>query len=456
MHPCHPRLPVATAFVVLLVLACSDAGTEPTPVSAIVMISDGCGYNQIAATNLFMTGEPVAQPYERFPVVLAMQTSPAGKKGYDPAAAWTDFDYVRRHATDSAAAATAMATGTKTENGALGVDPEGNPLTNVLEVAESLGKATGVVTTVQFSHATPAGFVVHSKSRNDYEEIARQMLERSAVDVIMGCGHPWYDDDGRRTDRPQGYRYVGGEEMWQALVAGQAGLTVDADHDGALDDPWRLIEDRADFLALATEPSGGRVLGLARAHSTLQCRRSGPAAAAPFATPFNPGVPTLAEMTRAALAILGSDPDGFVLMVEGGAVDWACHENRADRLIEEEHDFAQAVQAALAWVDEHGRAAHTLIVITGDHETGYLTRAATGTDDTPWAHEPLVSRGQGQVPGLQWNSGSHTNSLVPLFARGPMAEQFLDRIAGVDPHRGPFVDNTAVAQVVLACLRAAP
>jgi len=60
------------------------------------------------------------------------------------------------------------------------------------------------------------------------------------------------------------------------------------------------------------------------------------------------------------------------------------------------------------------------------------------------------------VPGLQWNSGSHTNSLVPLFARGPMAEQFLDRIAGVDPHRGPFVDNTAVAQVVLACLRAAP
>jgi alkaline phosphatase len=131
---------------------------KPAAKNVIVMISDGCGYNQVNAASLYQYGRTGVQEYEKFPFKFAMSTYSVGS--YDPDLAWNSFDYVKSGPTDSAAAATAMSAGVKTYDAAIGVDVEKNRLKHIAERAEELGKATGVVTTVEFSHATPAGFVL--------------------------------------------------------------------------------------------------------------------------------------------------------------------------------------------------------------------------------------------------------------------------------------------------------
>jgi len=179
-----------------------------------------------------------------------------------------------------------------------------------LAFAEDRGKATGVVSSVQFSHATPAAFVAHNVNRNNCEKIAREMIYDSAVDVIMGAGHPWFDADG--TKRPEGspntFKYVGGETAWEDLVAGTAG--GDADGDGIYDS-WTLIQERAQFQALITGPTPKRVIGVPQVYQTLQQQRSGDRFEDPYVEPLIDTVPTLEEMTMAALNILDDDPDGL-------------------------------------------------------------------------------------------------------------------------------------------------
>ncbi|MGE5531529.1 MAG: alkaline phosphatase, partial [Bacteroidota bacterium] len=160
----------------------------------IVMIADGCGFNQVEAAAIYRFGKPEGWCYQQFPVKLAISTFPSGS-GYDPALIWGDFLCVKKGVTDSAAAATALATGVKTYNGAIGVSPDKQPVENVLERAEKRGMATGVVTTVPFSHATPAGFLAHNEGRGNYCDIAQCMAD-SAADVVMGAGHPDYGNAG--------------------------------------------------------------------------------------------------------------------------------------------------------------------------------------------------------------------------------------------------------------------
>ncbi|MGD9495370.1 MAG: alkaline phosphatase [Armatimonadota bacterium] len=418
--------------------------------NVILLIADGCGFNHLQAANLYEHGDPEGPLYAAFPLRLAMATFMADG-GYDPALAWAEFDYVRQGATDSAAAATAMACGVKTYAGAIGVDRNGQPVTNVVERAERLGKATGVVTSVPLSHATPAGFVAHTASRSSYEAIAGQMIHESALEVIMGAGHPEYDNNGRRKEGEPDYRYVGGEQTWAALCAGTAG--GDADGDG-VPDPWTLVESVEDFRALQEGDAPARVIGVARVADTLQQRRDADPdseedeKAAPFAVRLNEGVPTLAEMTRGALNVLDGDPDGLFLMIEGGAVDWAAHANQSGRVIEEQVDFNRAVQAVVEWVEAGDGWGDTLVVVTADHETGYLTGPGS---DPAW--QPLVGGGAGVAPQMEWHSAGHTNSLVPLFARGGRASDFRARILGHDPVRGPYLDNTTIAAVIIAALR---
>jgi len=153
-------------------------------------------------------------------------------------------------------------------------------------------------------------------------------------------------------------------------------------------------------------------------------------------------------MAMAAFNVLDNDPDGFCVMIEGGAVDWAAHSNLSGRVIEEEIDFSCAVEAVIKWVETHSNWSETLLIVTGDHETGYLTGPGS---DPEW--KPLVNNGQGKMPGMEWHSGSHTNSLIPLFARGAGADQFSQLIVQRDPVRGPYVDNTSVAKVVFEALK---
>lgn len=426
--------------------AAVSAEDQPRAKNVILMISDGMGFNHCRAASLFLYGEPAGQPYHAFPVRAAMSTFAAGGQ-YDPQAFWASFDAPRQGPTDSAAASTAMATGSKTYRGALGEDVERRPLRNLVETAEANGRATGLVTTVPISHATPAGFAVHNPTRKNYEEIARDMLTESGLEVLMGGGHPWYDDSGTRRQEPASFRYVGGESTWQSLLQGALGNDCDGDGDA---DPWTLVEDRASFRKLADGATPKRVLGVARVARTLQQKRDGAAGQA-FAQPLIASVPTLAEMTRGALNVLDNDPDGFFLMVEGGAVDWASHANQSGRMIEEQIDFDHAVAAVIAWVETHGSWRDTLLIVTADHECGFLNGAGPANQ---W--NAVTGKGLLQQPDLQWHAGGHTNALVPLFARGAGAARLRDYfLPEADPVRGPYLDNTALAKVT-GTLLAAP
>jgi alkaline phosphatase len=412
---------------------------KPAAKNVIVMISDGWGFNHLQALSYYEYGKDARQIYNRFPFQTAISTY-SYYCDYDPAMAWSDFDYVKSCYTDSAAAATAMATGVKTYDAAIGVDIDEQPVMNVLEMAEAKGKATGVVTSVEWTHATPAGFVAHNVSRNNYAEIGMEIVNDSAADVVMGAGHPCFDADGVYNECTNTYQYVGGQPTWDALVAGTAG--GDANGDGT-PDPWVLIQSRAEFQALMSGPTPARVLGTAQVYQTLQQGRSGDGFADPYVVPLIQTVPTLEEMTVAALNILDNDPDGFFLMVEGGAVDWGSHANQSGRMLEEALDFERTVEAVNRWVQKNSNWGETLLIVTGDHETGYLN--GPGSDPT-W--EPIVNNGAGNLPGMEWHSGSHTNSLMVLSAKGDAARMFNGLDTGFDPVHGRYADNTDVANVV--------
>jgi alkaline phosphatase len=417
---------------------------SPNPKNIIVMIGDGMGYNQSLAASYYHYGAGGMQIYNDFPYQIAVSTYSADGWGYDPSQAWSDFQYVKTRYTDSAAAATAMATGVKTYDAGIGVDVNGNPVGNIFESAEAAGKSTGVVTTVVISHATPAGFVAHNLSRDNYVAIANEMIFDSDTDVIMGTGNPWFDNNGQPRATPNTYNYVGGQATWDALVAGT--VSSDRDNDG-VDEVAILIQEESQFEALMTGPTPEFVIGVAQVYTTLQQSRSGDAMADPYVVPLNGNFPTLTEMSLAAINILDNNPNGFALMIEGGAIDWAAHANQPGRMIEEQIDFDQAVEAVVSWVETNSNWADSLLIVTGDHETGYLW----GPDSNPtW--EPLINNGLGVLPGMQFNSPNHTNSLVPIYAMGDDVYLFNNLLVGWDPVRGDYLDNTSVARVIFKVL----
>jgi alkaline phosphatase len=446
-------LPVLCLFIVFgCCLTCRKKAE--TPINVILFISDGCGYSQVDAASLFQYGRTGKQIYEKFPIRFAMSTYPANGIVYDPEKAWASFDYVKRGATDSAASATAMATGVKTYNGAINVDMQKKPLKTFFETAEERGKSTGIVSSVHFSHATGACFAAHNARRSNYVEIAREMILHSAVDVIMGCGHPRYSRQGKLMKSSR-YRFVGGRDSWNSLLEGTAG--GDADNDGK-PDPWTMIQTREEFQTLASGPTPKRVLGLPQVYQTLQQQRGGDREAAPFEVPFIETVPTLTEMILAALNVLDNNPEGFYLMVEGGAVDWASHDHQSGRVIEEQIDFNRAIEAAVKWIEKHSNWNNTLIIVTGDHETGYLTGPGSGEMDPAGGADPLdtwkplENRGKNVQPGMEWHVGGHTNSLIPFFAKGADSQNFKAYADEKDPIRGLYLDNTEIAQVIFSFL----
>jgi len=422
------------------------------PKNIILMVGDGMGFHQMEAASLYAYGEPKGQPYWDYQV-LATTTFSADGKGYDPQKAADDFKYVLKDATDSAAGATTLSSGEKTSNKAIGVDVEGNPLRHLYEDAEAMGKATGILSTVYISHATPAAFTTHHNTRNDVDVLAEDMIRNSSVDVLMGTGHPWFNDNGDPVggagDDPfktsGDYKRIGGEQVWRDVKAGTVG--ADADGDGQAD-PWTLVDTLAGFEALTSGETPKRVLGIAPVGATLQGNRDGDKEAAPSVVPATPTVPSLATMVTGALNILSKDEDGFFMMAEGGAIDWGGHANVIGRMIEEQRDFDKAIEAVAAWVESNSSWDDTLLIITADHETGYLL----GPDpDGKW--KPLMNKGKGEVPGYSWNTGGHTNQPVPCIAKGAGAEKLLEAVKGEDPFYGPFIDNTDIPKVIRAVWR---
>ncbi|HDS74630.1 MAG TPA: alkaline phosphatase, partial [Firmicutes bacterium] len=171
---------VAIAFATFLAGCGTSAPTKSGPKNVIVLIGDGMGFAHVTASSYYETGKPDGLSYQQFPVQYGMSTYSASGIGYDQIQANSDFDYFKKRPTDSGAAATAMGTGKKSYNGAIGVNMDKDPIGNLCETAEKVGKASGVVTSVNFPHATPAGFIAHTERRGNLEDIARQMVFSNA------------------------------------------------------------------------------------------------------------------------------------------------------------------------------------------------------------------------------------------------------------------------------------
>ena len=382
---------------------------------------------------------------------------------YNPAMAWNStpagggfagYNWVMSTYTDSAAAATALATGQKTYNNAINWSDMNEAVPTIVEWAHGAGKATGTISSVQWSHATPAGMSnAHNVSRNNYAAIANQMLDGGVLDVIMGCGNPDFDNDGNPASLDT--RYVGGATTWSQLKAGT--------HAGG----WQLQQSMADFQALATGNPTGKFLGCPQVNTTLQQSRTPTqdwngdfnitADDARYAPVYDPSrgsygdaptgeVPTLELMTRGALNVLDADDDGFFLHIEGGAVDWANHASQPARMIEEQMDFNRSVEAVVDWVETNSNWNETLLVITADHECGLLWGENSDTE----AYDPVEDNGEGQLPSMRFLSGNHTNSLVPFMARGAGADLATSLLDGYDAtaeaawNVGDYLDNTDI------------
>jgi alkaline phosphatase len=410
-----------------------------SPKNIIFLIGDGMGYNVVTATNYFIDGEDSTAPYQEFPVVLGVSTyNGVPGQEYRSDSAWLDYNWVRRPGkfTDSAPAATALSTGKKSYDGAIGVSMDSVNLTHFMQFAKTINKATGVVTTVQISHATPAGHIAHNINRNNYAEIANEMFN-SDIDVIIGAGHPDYNDNSQpRTDKQ--YKYVGGEETWNNLISGNL-------HNWTFSDDSTRIAEIANGINVPT-----RFCAISKVASTLQQSRdlvdpaTGDEEVLPFVAPFNNGVNTLPQLALAALNVLNKNNNGFVVMIEGGAIDWACHANQKGRMIEEQHDFNNTVEAVIDWVEANGGWENNLVVVTADHETGYLLGELP--NDNKFTTNPVINNSKNNMPGMKFWSGDHTNMLVPVYAKGAgseMLELYADR---VDALRGKYIDNTEIAK----------
>jgi alkaline phosphatase len=441
----------------------------------ILMIADGWGANHIAAANDYTNQIPTYQTWPRY----WLSTYQAGNR-YQPQLAWSDFGYPLQSATDSAAAATALFTSIKTANGRIAVNKDATVrLLSLSEKAQALNKATGAVTSVYLSHATPGAWMSHNASRGHGFAIADEGFwgdsnttgtadedgrydggfgSSTPQDVVIGAGHPDW----------QGSSYVN-LAMRDKLAneSGQPGAFLFVERlSGSADGGTRL-------LSAASLTSTTRLAGLfGGGGGNLEYRLAD-------GSGHNPENPTLAQMTTAALTVLNRSPHGFVLLVEGGAVDWASHSNQMDRMVGEMIGFNEAVQTVIDWVDEPANGSswdNTLLLITGDHETGYLTAAPDvfperplGTIDTTTLGLEKVITGTGRRASWQdanandeidegeqvywaWNSGGHSNSLIPVYARGVGAKQLSRYATQYDPVRGAYLDNTAVFSLVDAVL----
>jgi len=456
--------------------ATTTSQQKSTPVSTdaaqarfvILMVCDGWGPLHIEATNQHSGTTPSYQLNSEW-IQLWMSTFPADGE-YDGAAAWSDFTYPLQGATDSAAAATAMYTGLKTQNGRITVDAEGTTrLENVAERARRRSMAVGAVTTVPVSHATPGALTSHNLARSNTYAIADELFfgdPNSTGTVVVdpryggGFGSTFPVTDVVIGDRSTSYLHTGQRDRLLA-DSGMPGRHVLVE--GVSD-----IDGGAALLDAAADPTTRMLVGL---FDRVNLR------ATAVGGGYRLETPSLTQSTAAALTVLSRRDAGFLLLVEGGAVDWAAHANDMDRVIGELLDFDDAVGRVVDWVEDPDNGSgwyNTLVVVTGDHETGYLTgahgvfpdqslapgsvnertldlekvelssgRRASWVDDSP----PNDTIDPGETVYWTWNSGGHSNTLIPFYARGVASAVFTQLAISIDPVRGPYIDNTDVFAV---------
>lgn len=435
---------ISVLLTLLFIVACSSK----KPKNVIIMISDGAGYNHILASDYYQYGKTGKQVYQTFPIKLAMATYSINAEGYDSNLAWTDSLYIDGKWTDSAASATALSTGVMTKNGYLGVDENKDDLLHFSEFIHAKSKKIGTVTTVVACHGTPAGFTIHSPFRKNYPEIFQSMILDSKLSVMFGAGL----DESINLPEHKKYYYVGNKDFWKQVEAGNTDFDLDgdqlvdktlADIDGDMEpDSWQVIRNREEFLNISKENAPKRLLGIFNSRANAQYDRKGNKHLAPFEVPLRENIPSLSEMSSAAIDILDNDK-GFWLLIEGGAVDKASHANWKGRTIEEQIDFNLAVERVVEWIESNSSWDETLLIITADHETGHISGQANMFNEIV---ADIQTSPAGIMPEFYFLSSEHTNSLVPFFAKGVGADSFMERANKLDKVRGKYLHSTDVAK----------
>jgi alkaline phosphatase len=406
-------------------------------------------YNHRAA----LLGKPPYHPQRILPII-GYDPAQGGKLPHPLQTSGINEEYFLnpRYATDSASAATAWVTGYKTDDGNLAWLPGDPPKGKLATVAELLrvrkGFAIGVVSTVPFTHATPAAHVSHNTNRNDYHAIANEILRVTKPEVVIGGGHPLY----------------AGEQYMPMTLYSDIKNQVIRDYTLVERETGSNATSSLRAVAQSAAQQGRKLFGLFGG--------SGGNFEPPIAqdSPGAPGIdratfedPLLPDVTLAALQVLSRDPDGFFLMVEQGDIDWANHENNYRRMVGDVWDLHKAVEAAIEFVDQPGDDidwSNTLLMVTADHANsfmrlndakrlgpGRLPRQVAGTcPDDPAKVCPNYPDGE-----VSYRVTAHTNELVRLYATGYGAE-LLDQFAGTWYPDTEIVDNT---QIFLAMMQAA-
>lgn len=312
------RLTYLMLFMLLAVVAQAQQAKY-----VFYFIGDGMGLNQVNTTEMYL-GEKQGR----------IGTEPLCFASFPVAGMATTFS-ASNSITDSSAGGTALATGVKTYNGAIGVDANKERVMSVAERAKRAGKKVGVTTSVSIDHATPAAFYGHQPDRSMYYEIALQLPE-AGFDFYAGSGFLKPARTFDKKDAPSIYP-----------IFEQAGYTIAR----GLDEYKAKADDAGKMILMQKEGANSSSL--------------------PYAIDRREGDLTLAQITESAIDFLSRDnKKGFFLMVEGGKIDWACHSNDPATMVKEVIDMDNAVRVAYEFYKKHPK--ETLIVITADHETGGL------------------------------------------------------------------------------------
>jgi len=261
--------------------------------------------------------------------------------------------------TDSAAAATAWSTGFKTKTRYLSLDPDKKILETIVELLSKKGYASGVVATSSVTHATPAALYAHIDNRYEYKEIANQLIN-SSIHIALGGGRKLFD-----LNKINDTHHV---------LTSKESLQLNFDYSKKL---IGLFDDD----------------GIERSNEK----------------------PTQRQMTNFALKHLNKQCNGFFLMTEGSQIDWAGHDNDANKMIEEFRDFDLTIKDLIKFVNKNN---DTLLIITSDHETGGLQILKQDNDNVI----------------IQWGTGRHTSTPVGVHAYGPGAELFQGLMDNTDIH----------------------
>lgn len=342
------RVLLLPCLILFISISCTDSETAGKPQNIILLIGDGMGLTQVSSSFYYSDETP---NFTRFKKIGLINTSSSSHK-----------------ITDSAAGATAFASGKKSYNGAIGVNSDTVSIPTILEIAQKKDVSTGVVATSSITHATPACFYAHVKSRGMQEEIAKHLVG-SNVDYAAGGGLPYF------TDREDGVNYYDSLKSREVILDTTELATFEEICDGCqyayLDTARsmpRMLDGRGDFLSNATK------LGIDH---------------------------------------LSRDKDGFFLMIEGSQIDWGGHANDTEYLTTELLDFDKVIGLVLDFAEKDG---NTLVIVTADHETGGFALSSTPVEGETWTDYNKVT--------ATFSTGGHTSTLIPVFAYGPGAEKF--------------------------------